>query len=162
MLVGIYDEGVTLYGDPAATFPLFRSLRAQVIRLNLHWGGRAGVANRRPLNPADPNDAAYDWSAYDRTVESAVRYGLRVLFSIIGTPAWANGGQGWNRAPANPDDLRTFALAAATRYSGTWMATDGTNQPAVRLWSAWNEPNNPVFLTPQFRKSGGKIGRAHV
>jgi hypothetical protein len=26
----------------------------------------------------------------------------------------------------------------------------------VRLWAAWNEPNNPVFLRPQFVKRGGK------
>jgi hypothetical protein len=26
--------------------------------------------------------------------------------------------------------------------------------PAVRYWLAWNEPNNPAFLSPQFRKVG--------
>ena len=53
-------------------------------------------------------------------------------------------------------DLRAFALAAATRYSGSWTGTDGTRLPAVKLWAAWNEPNNPVFLTPQYKKVGGK------
>ena len=28
--------------------------------------------------------------------------------------------------------------------------------PAVKLWAAWNEPNNPVFLQPQYRYVGGK------
>ncbi len=28
--------------------------------------------------------------------------------------------------------------------------------PAVRYWLAWNEPNNPVFLKPQWKKVGGK------
>ena len=28
--------------------------------------------------------------------------------------------------------------------------------PPVRDWLAWNEPNNPVFLTPQYRRSGGR------
>jgi Glycosyl hydrolase catalytic core len=27
--------------------------------------------------------------------------------------------------------------------------------PAVRHWLAWNEPNNPVFLKPQWKKVGG-------
>lgn len=61
LLVGIYDEGVTLYGNPATTFPAFRSLHVQVIRLNLYWGGKLGVARTRPLSAADPNDPAYDW-----------------------------------------------------------------------------------------------------
>ena len=154
MLVGVYDEGMTLYGNPAATFPLFKSLRAQVIRLNLHWGGPSAVAERRPVNPTDPNDSAYDWAPYDRTVQYAARYGIQILFSIIGTPGWENGGAGWNRAPSNSRDLQDFALAAATRYSGTWTATDGSHLGAVHLWVAWNEPNNPVFLQPQYRRAG--------
>ncbi len=154
MLVGIYDEGMTLYSDPATTFPLFRSLRAQVIRLNLHWGGPSAVAKRRPINPTDPNDSAYDWAPYDRIVQYAASDGIQILFSVIGTPAWENGGAGWNRAPANPRDLQDFALAAATRYSGTWTATDGSRLGSVHLWVAWNEPNNPVFLRPQYRRAG--------
>ena len=33
--------------------------------------------------------------------------------------------------------------------------------PAVKLWLAWNEPNNPTFLTPQYAKVGGKWVRPH-
>ena len=28
--------------------------------------------------------------------------------------------------------------------------------PLVTRWTAWNEPNNPVFLKPQYSRSGGK------
>ena len=28
--------------------------------------------------------------------------------------------------------------------------------PAVRHWLAWNEPNNPAFLRPQYKRVGGK------
>jgi hypothetical protein len=28
--------------------------------------------------------------------------------------------------------------------------------PAVKMWTAWNEPNNPVFLFPQYKKVKGK------
>jgi hypothetical protein len=156
MLVGIYDEGTTLFDAPATTFPVFKSLHVQVIRLNLHWGGPIGVARRRPFTPTDPNDSAYNWAAYDNTVEYASRYGVKVLFSIIDTPSWANGGAGLKRPPTSYADLKSFALAAAIRYSGTWTATDGAKLPAVKLWTAWNEPNNPVFLSRQFRKVHGK------
>jgi Glycosyl hydrolase catalytic core len=165
MLVGIYDEGVTLYGPPAPTFSLFRTLHVQVIRLNLHW---AAIAKHRPINPNDPNDAAYDWSLFDTAVRNASKYGLQVLFSVIDTPGWANGGAGRTRVPRNINDLRNFALAAATRYSGTWTAADGSRLPAVHLWAAWNEPNNPVFLQPQYKRVHGKwviqsaIDYAHI
>jgi hypothetical protein len=157
MLVGIYDEGVTLYGSTASSFATFQALHAQVIRLNLHWGGGPlGVATRRPFNPVDPNDAAYNWVPYDRAVGLASTHHLQVLFSIIDTPGWANGGAGKNHAPKDLTALRNFALAAATRYSGTWTSTTGVRLPAVHLWAAWNEPNNPVFLTPQYRRVRGK------
>ena len=42
--VGIYDEGITLYGTPAQSFAVFRSLHVQVVRINLHWGGKPAVA----------------------------------------------------------------------------------------------------------------------
>ncbi len=155
MLVGLYDEGQTFYGDPGQTFPLYRTLRTQVLRVGLYWGGPLGVAARRPAAPADPADPAYDWALYDRTVRYAASFGIKVLFSIYGTPRWANGGQSVNRAPRSFADLRDFASAAATRYSGTYLASDGLPLPAVRLWAAWNEPNNPVFLRPQFVRKGG-------
>ena len=157
MPVGIYDEGVTLYGSTASSFATFRSLHVQVIRLNMHWGGGpVGIATRRPFNPLDPNDSAYDWGAYDRVVQLASQYHLQVLFSIVDTPGWANGGAGKNRAPQDMSDLRSFAQAAATRYSGTWTSTTGARLPLVTLWAAWNEPNNPVFLSPQYTRVGSK------
>src|SRR5581483_9404126 len=33
---------------------------------------------------------------------------------------------------------------------------DGRTIPAVKDWLAWNEPNNPVFLTPQYKRVGSK------
>ena len=78
---------------------------------------------------------------------------MHVLFSIYGTPAWANGGKAPNVAPTNGIDLRNFAYAAARRYSGTVAGADGRSCPRSRDWLAWNEPNNPVFLTPQYSGS---------
>ena len=154
MLIGFFDEPHTLYGEPAFYFPILQELHAQVIRVNLYWGGKFGVANRRPFDGSDPADPAYNWSLYDRLVSFASQYGVRVLFSIYGTPSWANGGRGLNHAPAKPKALADFAFAAATRYSGTYPVPDGSGRllPAVRLWLAWNEPNNPVFLSPQYKR----------
>jgi hypothetical protein len=153
MRIGIYDEAQTLYGPVDTTFSLFKQLHVQEVRLNLYWGGRYGVAKTRPAAATNPNDPAYDWTLYDRTVFLAAQTGVHVLFSVYGTPTWANGGKGPNVAPTRATDLRNFAYAAARRYSGVFRGTDGRTIPAVKEWLAWNEPNNPVFLIPQYKRT---------
>ena len=154
--IGIYDESQTLYAPGDATFALFRELKIQQLRVNLYWGGRLGVATRRPANARNPADPAYRWGVYDRTVRLAADGGIRIVFSIYGTPGWANGGRGQNVPPASATDLRNFAYAAARRYSGSFADGDGATLPAVKEWLAWNEPNNPVFLRTQYRRVSGR------
>jgi hypothetical protein len=156
MLVGLFDYAST-FGAPKTTFPLLQRLHVQVVRLTLTWGGRDGVANDRPAHPNDPADPPYHWGRYDEAVQEATRAGIQVLFTIVGTPDWANGGQGPRVAPTSPVPLRQFAAAAALRYSGTFLDTaSGRILPRVSLWLAWNEPNNSVFLRPQFVQSNGR------
>ena len=50
---------------------------------------------------------------------------------------------------------QTFAQALADRYSGRHAG-----YPAVRLFTAWNEPNLEQFLAPQFDEEGGSVGPA--
>ena len=151
MLVGIYDP-VQPLAAPDATFKTLVSLRAQIIRLNLDWNL---IATKQPAAPTDPADPAYDWSTYDRAVVNAAKNKIQVLFTIYGTPRWAQTGKkGVNRAPTKMKSLRYFALAAAKRYSGSFKREDGTKLPPVRKWLAWNEPNNPIFLQPQWQKLG--------
>ncbi|MGQ0804675.1 MAG: glycosyl hydrolase [Actinomycetota bacterium] len=151
---GIFDDAQILYGNPDVVFPTLKTLKVKLIRVDLRWGGVSGVATRRPTNGANPNDRAYDWSLYDRTVNYAQQYGIKVVFSIVYTPPWANSAAGVNVVPRQPLDLQRFATAAAMRYSGRFAAADGRLLPAVRHWLAWNEPNNPAFLRPQYRKVG--------
>jgi putative glycosyl hydrolase len=153
MLVGLLDEAA-LYDDPAYVFPLMQQARTQVLRLNLYWGGSVGVATERPARATDPDDPAYDWELYDRTVNYAAQHKIRLLFSIFGTPAWANGNAGRNVPPRQMSDLRNFAYAAAKRYSGTFPGADGRPLPTVRFWLAWNEPNYPLGLKRQYRRVG--------
>jgi hypothetical protein len=155
LLLGMFDDAATLNPDKHA-FPILRTLHAQVVRMTLTWGGAGGVANKRPTHPTDPTDPAYDWTRYDRAIGAASNYGIQVLLTIVGTPAWANGGHGPQRAPTSSVSLRQFAFAAARRYSGTFLdAATGRILPRVSLWLAWNEPNNPVFLQPQFARVHG-------
>jgi hypothetical protein len=156
ILVGIFDEQSTL-GNPDWAFPQYTSLGVEALRVNLYWGGAGGVAHsRRPANAVNPNDPAYDWSVYDAMVKRAKDNGIKPVFSILWTPGWA--GPSKNSVPRRMIDLRNFAYAAAKRYSGQFRPTpDAPPLPAVRHWMAWNEPNNPVFLRPQFVRSGRKF-----
>jgi hypothetical protein len=161
LLIGINDEAFTLYGDnPPAAFETLQSLRTQVLRVNMYWGGNKwAVANTKPTNAANPADPAYDWSLYDRIAGYAANSGIKLLFSVVDTPSWANHGAGKNHAPTSFTTLRQFAQAAAKRYSGSYVdptAGTGTPIPAVKMWTAWNEPNNPIFLAPQYKKVKGK------
>jgi len=142
------------YGNTVRVFNQLDQLDPQLIRVNLYWGGKLGVARRRPAKATDPADPAYRWDIYDRTVRYADAHGIKVIFSIWSTPTWANGGKKPNRAPTKAIDLRNFAYAAAVRYSGTYEFEPDHIMPAVKYWLAWNEPNNPAFLSPQFRKVG--------
>jgi hypothetical protein len=153
---GIFDDTQINYGNPDAVFAELKLLRTQLIRVNLVWGGPNGVSKRKPVNPMNPNDPAYDWSVYDRTVFYAQQHGIKVVFAILGTPPWANAARGVNVAPRSALDLERFATAAARRYSGAFRTPDGRVIPPVRQWLAWNEPNNPAFLRPQYRKVAGR------
>jgi len=152
--VGIVEHAEALMGNPAQFFPQLGTLRAQFLRVNLNWGGRIGVARRQPKDGADPNDPRYDWAIYDRAVLEAGKQGVGIVFSIFGTPVWANGLNLPQVAPKRPLHLERFAYAAATRYSGTFRRADGVMLPAVRHWIAWNEPNLRLGLIPQYRRIG--------
>jgi hypothetical protein len=165
MLVGINDEANTLYGNPSYVFPLLKQLRSQALRVNLYWGGtKWAVATRRPADAMDPGDPAYNWRIYDRLVRYASQYDIKVVFSILFTPGWANGGKDRRYPPTDFKDLQNFAYAAAERYSGLWTpppaqrdpnnASSSTPLPAVKMWTAWNEPNNPIWLQPQYKRVG--------
>ena len=102
------------------------------------------------MNPTNPADPAYDWLVYDRTVNQAKANGIQMVFDPLDAPL---GRPRKNGPPRRMADLRNFAIAAAKRYTGSYTPIpDAKPLPSVKYWMAWNEPNNPVFLSPQFRR----------
>ena len=90
MLVGIYDPVQPLIA-PETTFPTLVKLHVKIIRIGLDWG--TYIATTKPEHPIDPADPAYNWAQYDNVVLNAHEHKIQVLFTIYGTPRWANGGQ---------------------------------------------------------------------
>ena len=133
----------------------------QVVRVGLSW--RAASPSKPGVGTFDDPDS-YTWGQYDAVVKEAKARGMNVMFSILWTPGWAGGGAtgNGNRAPTNMAWLQSFAIAAATRYSGdvpgSASAFPGATLPRVRYWTAWNEPNAPLFLKPQYKRRQWPVG----
>lgn len=152
LLVGIQDDRLAQPGvPPGPRMALVAGLRAEAVRVDLRWDL---VALRRPERPRLADDPAYDWSHYDAVVAAARARRVRVIFTVWGTPGWAADPSvpasatfpSWSIRPRRPEDIGDFAAAAAARYAPR----------GVRLWEAGNEPNIPLFLRPQYRRSGGR------
>jgi hypothetical protein len=132
---GIQDDAWLQYGPGTLDQRLaaFKRLGVPLVRFTLHWNE---IATHRPKDPTSPRDRAYDWRRPDRILRGLHRYGLTPVLTLVGTPAWANGGRSPNFAPPRPSNFGAFARAAARRY------------PWVRYWLIWNEPNKPLWLRP--------------
>ena len=151
LLVGFQDDASFRWAeDRATTLDRARDAQTVVIRTIVAWHS---AAPERPANPADPFDPAYKLEDVDDLARNAQQRGIELLLTIWGTPEWANGGEKPNISPADPADLQSFAQALADRYSGRHAG-----YPAVRLFTAWNEPNLEQFLAPQFDEQGRSVG----
>ena len=153
LLVGFQDDASLRWGeDRAEMLDRASESGASVIRTIVVW---EQTAPQRPAEPADPFDPSYRLDDVDELVRGAQEHGIELLLSIWGTPAWANGEEGPNRPPTDAGELEAFAQALADRYSGRHPGF-----PAVRLFSAWNEPNLEQFLAPQFDAEGRSVAPA--
>lgn len=145
LLVGFFDDA-NFRWRPYRARMLDRVQRtgASVVRVFIRWHLTA------PTRPRSGQAPFHEPMLHeiDELVANASARGLEVLVSIWGTPAWANGGLGPNHAPDEPDDLRRFARALASRY------------PSVTRYAIWNEPNTEQFLAPQFDAHGQSVAPA--
>jgi len=125
---GIQDDAWLMYGPGtlAERVTTLQGLGVGIVRFTLRWDA---VAPAKPAQPRDPSDAAYQWGVFGDVLDTLHARGIPVLVTLWGSPRWANGGGAANRLPLS--GFGAFATAA-------W----------VRLWTAWNEPNNRTFATP--------------
>jgi hypothetical protein len=157
-----------------------RSLGAEAVRVTVLWrvvGEGARLSNkeierlpkklqakaraqRKRFKPANPRTyPTRNWDRYDNVVKAATALGMRVYFSLTGPgPSYAHHlAPPSQRANAGtfkpyPSRYRAFVQAVGTRYNGKYRDENGIRKalPRVTLWSLWNEPNQPGWLSPQW------------
>jgi len=119
--------------DGSSAFRVYKDLGVDVYQVQLQWNR---VAERRPSNPKNPRDPAYDWSGSTAdAVRAAKRHGIKVAVLVKGSPPWANGGRGPEWAPSNRA-YANFLTAASRRFR------------SVRRWMIWGEVNRAAVFQP--------------
>jgi len=150
--VGFQDDPSFRWRDDrVVNLDAARTTGASIIRTTAYW---SSIAPTQPADATNPLDPAYHFEDVDELVRNASLRGMTVLLTIWGTPGWANGNAGQNHAPTNMNDLRNFAQALASRYSGRYQAQVGPLY--VGYFSLWNEPNLEEFLAPAYDPKTGK------
>ena len=115
-LAGIQDDRVWQVPAKEATSRVntMTKLGASIIRVDMRWDQ---VAPTRPKRPKDQFDPAYKWDAFDAVVDAAAQRGVKVLFTVWGTPGWAADPAvkksttfpDWARRPLRPGPFGDFA-----------------------------------------------------
>jgi hypothetical protein len=132
-----------------ATIAKLQALGVHAIRIVLYWGEVApGPKHKtRPkFNQANP--AAYNWGPYDTLIDAVTALHWKVLLTVSGgfgtVPRWATPHGEDQYSYPNAADFGQFMRAVGKHYG-----------KLVKLYSIWNEPNQPQYLRPQYVK--GKL-----
>ena len=140
---------------------------ARIVRVPVVWSEVAPLRRPAGFRPQDPGSPGYNWSSTDETVRELSQHGLTPLLMILSAPTWAEGAHRPALAPPgtwepNAGQFASFARAAAQRYSGAYPDPlyGGESLPRVRYWQAWNEPNLPYYLSPQWTRVGNRYAPA--
>ena len=116
------------------------------IRILMYWDRIAPSPNakQRPAFDAANPDAypREGWAPYDNLFQAAQARGIEVYVTLTGpAPRWATKAKRDHLTRPSAKEFGAFATAAGRRYGDR-----------VAIWSVWNEPNQPQFLLPQFRR----------
>lgn len=168
----IFDATSTVLNAPTVAkqgeiLDKLKNLGVDQVRLVVPWKflaparGKSSPPNGFDAsNPRDYPRALY--TGLDNAVLGIEERGMTTLLTPAGpAPVWgtdANRGSG--AVNPTPIDFGRFVRALGSRYDGTFRAVTGKDAtpvlPRITHWSVWNEPNQQIFLRPQY-----KNGRAY-
>ncbi|MCI0394794.1 MAG: hypothetical protein L0332_20960 [Chloroflexi bacterium] len=119
-------------------------------QLHMNW---VKVQLEWPL--VEPDPAAYQWFFYDDVVDEANDFGLRLMFSVVGAPAWTRAAGGENGPPDDYSLYANFLTELLRRYPGQ-----------IHGIEVWNEQNlDREWATPQGLSAANYVdflSRAHA
>jgi hypothetical protein len=121
-------------------------LGVKALRVELKWESVAPApTSATPPKFEAKNPTDYEWGQYAVLLAEAKRLGWPVLLTVTApAPRWATSN---HTAPyvtnPNPEDFEEFMTAVAREFGSE-----------VSTYAIWNEPNEPVFLMPQWNSKG--------
>jgi hypothetical protein len=127
------------------TLDEIQALGVNYLRVVILWRSVA-PSSGSSTPPAGFDSAAQDgylWAPYDRAIGEATARGMKVLVTISGPiPKWASANHRSYTYKPSVTRFQKFVTAVGNRY-----------RDQVSMWSIWNEPNHPGFLTPQYART---------
>jgi hypothetical protein len=125
----------------AGDYSLMQEAGVKSLRLPLGWPS---------VESHSPYLVAPDWSGFDREVELAAEYGMRVFPFIWGTPSWVAGQQRVEpvRSAWAARAWGSFLRRAVQRYGPYgefWRERPELAPQPIRAWEIWNEENIVTF-----------------
>ncbi|HEX6022927.1 MAG TPA: cellulase family glycosylhydrolase [Solirubrobacter sp.] len=129
-----------------STLDQIQSFGVTHVRQLVYWRDYAPAPDSRVKPNFDATDpAAYPadrWAKLDELVVAARKREIQLTLTLTGpVPRWATRDKRDQLSYPDAKEFGAFATAIGRRYGGE-----------VAMWSIWNEPNQPQFLKPQYRK----------
>lgn len=133
---GVQIHGNATVGDPVAT------MDAVANQLGLDW-----VKIQVEWPAVHPSADAEQWFIYDGVLDQAFNYGLNVMLSVVGAPAWTRASGTENGPPDDYAQYYAFLEELLTRYEGK-----------VHAIEVWNEQN----LDREWQTGSGLVPAQYV
>ena len=129
-----------------ATLDQITSFGVTHIRQLVYWRDYApdpDSKSKPAFDASDPNAYPADkWDNLDGLIAAAKAKNVQVTLTLTGpVPKWATKSKKDNLTDPDPKEFGAFATAIGRRYGAD-----------VSTWSIWNEPNQPQFLKPQYKR----------
>lgn len=86
----------------------------------------------------EPKQGEFDFSDYDRIVDTAVAEGVSILGIFDYGNTWSSESGQWNVPPRENKPFVDYAVEVIRRY-----------KDRVKYWELWNEPDSGVYWAPQ-------------